>query len=88
MIKAIIKIALIQNPQSRDKQETLSTLEKLIGEAAENKAEYVFLAECFNSLYRKDELHANAEDFSSPTAPTINLLIGLILHRKFIVKLL
>ena len=69
-----IKIALIQNPQFVNKQETLSSIEKLIIEAAETQAEYVFLAECFNSLYRKDALHANAEDFSSETAPTINLL--------------
>jgi len=69
-----IKISLIQSPHFIDKQVTLSNLEKLITEAAENKAKYVFLGECFNSLYRKDALHANSEDFSSHTSPTISLL--------------
>ena len=71
-----IKIALIQNQQSLIKEETLLILKKVITEAA-TQAKYIFLGECFNSLYKKDVLHTNAEDFLSETSPTISLLKSL-----------
>ena len=73
-----IKVALIQNQQFLEKEQTLAELKIKITEAATtHQAKYIFLGECFNSVYKKEYLHLNAEDFQSETSPTINLLQSL-----------
>lgn len=77
MERKTLRIALIQNPLSLDKSETLSAVEKLILEAVQKQPDFIFLGECFNSLYQRQALHSNAEDFSNPGSQTISLLSSL-----------
>ncbi len=69
------KICLIQNSLQLQKEATLSLFEEQFLEAVDKtKAKLVFLGECFNSLYHRDHLIKNAEDFNDPEAPTVKLL--------------
>lgn len=69
-----IKLAVIQNEQFLEKSSILQSISQQIQEAAKNGAKYVFLGECFNSLYKKDLLHSHSEVFDAETSHTIAFL--------------
>lgn len=78
-MKRIFKVALCQSKIEPDKLKNLDHVQTAIEEATSQGAEFCFLPECFNSLYRKDRLQEAAENFSSSIrkTPTLNLMKSL-----------
>lgn len=72
----IFKLALLQTKVFLNKFRTLEHVQDCLEEAITNGAKVCVLPECFNSLYRRDRLIENAEDFSDPITktPSLNLL--------------
>lgn len=73
---SIFKIALLQTKVFLNKFRTLEHVQDCLEEAITNGAKVCVLPECFNSLYRRDRLIENAEDFNDPIikTPSLNLL--------------
>lgn len=73
---SIFKIALLQTKVYLNKFNTLEHVQDCLEEAITNGAKVCVLPECFNSLYRRDRLLENAENFSDPITktPSLNLL--------------
>lgn len=77
------KISLIQNQIYLSKKDTLNEISNLILEACSKKVSMIFLGECFNTIYGKDFLIENAEDFSLISQePTLSLLSKLAIENQ------
>ena len=84
----IFKIALLQTKVFLNKFRTLEHVQDCLEEAITNGAKVCVLPECFNSLYRRDRLLENAEDFSDPITKTPSLNLIRDYARKYEVYIL